>query len=69
MRSSVDSQKRPLDPGETLQAYLASLRDDFRRSLAESLRRSNDADHGEHAEAANISAAFEFVVDGSRQRR
>ncbi|MBK1705926.1 hypothetical protein [Halochromatium glycolicum] len=65
----MDSQTSPLDSGETLQAYLASLRDDLRHSLVESLRRFVEPDRPEHADVADISATFEFVVDGSRQRR
>ena len=69
MMPSMDSQTSSLDSGETLQAYLASLREDLHRSLVESLRRLVEPDRAEHADVANISAAFEFVVDGSRQRR
>lgn len=65
----MDSQTSSLDPGETLQAFLASLRDDFRRPLVEALRRSVESGRVGRADVANVSAAFEFVVDGSRQRR
>jgi hypothetical protein len=65
----MDSQTSPVDTGETLQAYLASLQDDFRRALVESLRRSVELNRVEHVNPASISAPFEFVVDGSRQRR
>lgn len=65
----MDSPTSPLDPGETLQAFLASLRDDFRRPLVESLQRSVESVRVGRADAANVSATFEFVVDGSRQRR
>lgn len=65
----MNSQTSSIDPGETLQAYLASLREDLRRSLVESLRRFVEPDPVERADVPNISAAFEFVVDGSRQRR
>ncbi|MCF7994352.1 MAG: hypothetical protein K9L88_05890 [Chromatiaceae bacterium] len=65
----MDSQTSPLDPDETLQAFLASLRDDFRRPLVDSLRRSVESDRVGGADAANVDRAFELVVDGSRQRR
>jgi hypothetical protein len=65
----MDSQTSSLDPGETLQAFLASLRDDFRRPLVEALRRSVESGRVGRPDVASVSAAFEFVVDGSRQRR
>lgn len=67
----MDNQKRSLDPSDSLQLYLASLRDEFQRSLAESLRRSGDYRREMPDDSANASAAFEFefefVVDGSRR--
>lgn len=65
----MESQTSPLDPGESMQAYLALLRDDFRRPLVESLRRSVELKPAEHADVGNIRAAFEFVMDGSRLLR
>jgi len=65
----MDSPTRSLDPGETLQAFLASLRDDVRRPLVDALRRLVESDRVGRTDLAHVSAAFEFVVDGSRQRR
>ncbi|MBK1621420.1 hypothetical protein CKO42_24000 [Lamprobacter modestohalophilus] len=65
----MDSQTSSLDPGETLQAFLASLRDDFRRPLVDSLRRSLESDRLGGADAATVDTAFECVVDGAGQRR
>lgn len=65
----MDSATSPLDPGETLQAYLESLREDLHRALVESLRRSVEPDAVGRADLPRVGASFEFVVDGSGQRR
>ncbi|MBK5939454.1 hypothetical protein CCR96_09370 [Halochromatium roseum] len=63
-------QARQVDPGDTLQRYLSTLQEEFRRSLAASLRRSGGP--GQVAQeqqdlAASQTAVFKFVVDGSRR--
>jgi len=65
----MDSQARQIDPGDRLQAYLSTLQEEFRRSLAESLRRSGYPEQIEQEQdlAANQTAVFKFVVDGSRR--
>jgi hypothetical protein len=63
----MDSQTRSLDPGDRLQLYLASLREEFRSALVASLRRSDNAKEDALVDAAPAIAAFEFVVDGSRR--
>jgi len=65
----MDSQARQIDPGDRLQAYLSTLQEEFRRSLAESLRRSGYPEQIEQEQdlAASQTAVFKFVVDGSRR--
>ncbi|MEA1052510.1 hypothetical protein U5801_22270 [Lamprobacter modestohalophilus] len=66
----MDSQARQVDPGDTLQAYLRTLQEEFRRSLAESLRRSGyleQVEQDQHDLAVSQAAVFKFVVDGSRR--
>jgi hypothetical protein len=65
----MTSQTRPLEPGETLQRYLASLQAEFRRALAKSLQAAGNPEHIARYDTANVSATFEFVVDGSRRGR
>ncbi|NEX18030.1 MAG: hypothetical protein C1943_15810 [Halochromatium sp.] len=66
----MDSQASQVDPGDKLQAYLSTLQEEFRRSLAESLRRSDYPEQVEQDQqdlAASQTAVFKFVVDGSRR--
>lgn len=65
---SMDSLLRQVNPDEQLQAYLRSLRDDFRRSWGASMKRRSHDLRPDALEGETARSRFEYVVDGSRKR-
>lgn len=63
----MDRQAKQVDPGDTLQVYLDTLQEEFRRVLMASLKRSGLPERIQQEQEISQGAAFKFVVDGSRQ--
>jgi hypothetical protein len=59
----MNSSRRQLTPDDALRAYLASLRNDFRRSLSDSLRHQSDKDQARRLESRPGGVKLDFVVD------
>jgi hypothetical protein len=64
----MNSLLRQIDPDEQLQAYLRSLRDEFRGAWKASMKRRNDDLRSDIRRGETARARFEYVIDGSRKR-